>query len=167
MIIFWGEQNVEEPISQGGFHCPNCAETRNYSHVRLGRWFAVYCIPLIRLRSIGEYVRCHGCERTYTLDALNDWPQAARRINGPLDPKTELLSGSPVMTVRDRLIRSGVSPQDADREIESHLGERRKSCQACKLEYHENISVCPHCGGWLGKRPAGSIGGGDPNRFMD
>ena len=65
MIIF-GARGVTYTHAKGTFYCPGCdREGVEYKHQRARRFVTLYYIPLIPLKSLGEYIECQVCQNTY------------------------------------------------------------------------------------------------------
>jgi len=70
MIIF-GARGVTYTQAKGTFYCPGCdREGVAYKHQRSRRFVTLYYVPLIPLRSLGEYIECQVCQNTYQLGVL-------------------------------------------------------------------------------------------------
>lgn len=61
-MIIWGSKAKESQVATGTFFCPQCMADSYYSHMRVSRYFTLYFIPLFPTSTLGEYVRCHGCQ---------------------------------------------------------------------------------------------------------
>lgn len=65
MIIF-GARGVTYTHAKGTFYCPGCdREGVEYKHQRTRRFVTLYYLPVIPLRSLGEYIECQVCQNTY------------------------------------------------------------------------------------------------------
>lgn len=70
MIIF-GARGVTYTHARGTFYCPGCdREGVEYKHQRTRRFVTLYYLPVIPLRSLGEYIECQVCQNTYQLGVL-------------------------------------------------------------------------------------------------
>ena len=70
MIIF-GARGVTYTQAKGTFYCPGCdREGVEYKHQRSRRFVTLYYVPLIPLKSLGEYIECQVCQSTYQLGVL-------------------------------------------------------------------------------------------------
>lgn len=70
MIIF-GARGVTYTHAKGTFYCPGCdREGVEYKHQRSRRFVTLYYVPLIPLKSLGEYIECQVCQNTYQLAVL-------------------------------------------------------------------------------------------------
>lgn len=78
MIIF-GTRSVHSVKARGEFHCPHCADRAGYSHKEARRFFTLYFIPIIPLESVGDFVECLKCSRTFRSEVLAFDPHAERK----------------------------------------------------------------------------------------
>lgn len=77
MIIF-GTRGVTTTRARGDFHCPQCGGTQHYLQKGVRKFVTVYFIPMIPMKTMGEYVECQACRGTYHPDVLDYDPQVAR-----------------------------------------------------------------------------------------
>ena len=70
MIIF-GTRGVKSTMKEGQFLCPQCANSQNYKHKKVTRFFTLYFIPLIPLGKAGEFVECQTCKGTFVPRVLD------------------------------------------------------------------------------------------------
>jgi len=77
MIIF-GTRGVTSTLASGSFHCPACGP-QAFTRKGVRKWFTLYFIPVIPLDSVGEYVECGACGRTYDPRVLDVDPEEASR----------------------------------------------------------------------------------------
>jgi tellurite resistance protein len=76
-MIVWGWKTVFRVIGSGVFSCPACGADRNYERRRAQRFFTLFFIPLIPLKTIGEFVRCTYCKNDFR-DSVLARPTAAQ-----------------------------------------------------------------------------------------
>lgn len=69
MIIF-GTRGVTSSVASGNFHCPACGRERPYQHKRVRRFFTLYFLPIIPLKTHGEYIECEHCHGTFQMRVL-------------------------------------------------------------------------------------------------
>ncbi len=69
MIIF-GTRGLTLTGKPHPFFCPHCDTERSYKRKTIRRFFTLYFIPLIPLRTIGEYIECGSCRGTYKPEVL-------------------------------------------------------------------------------------------------
>ncbi|WP_395738155.1 zinc-ribbon domain-containing protein [Prosthecobacter sp.] len=69
-MIIWGSKAKEARVSTGNFFCPQCMAASTYSHMRVSRYFTLYFIPLFPTSTLGEYVRCNGCQGEMTRSVI-------------------------------------------------------------------------------------------------
>ncbi len=65
MIIIFGTKGREEEIDSGQFECPACGERTLFKRKRVARYFTLFFIPVFRTRTLGEYIECQACGRTF------------------------------------------------------------------------------------------------------
>lgn len=76
-MIIWGWKTVFRVIGSGVFSCPTCGADRNYERRKAQRFFTLFFIPLIPLKTIGEFVRCTYCKNDFR-DSVLSRPTAAQ-----------------------------------------------------------------------------------------
>jgi tellurite resistance protein len=70
MIIF-GAKVVTSTHARGTFYCPGCdRDGVEYKHQRCRRFVTLYYLPLVPLKTVGEYIECQVCQNTYQLAVL-------------------------------------------------------------------------------------------------
>lgn len=75
-FIIFGTKGVTSTAGKGQFHCPQCGSSQAYLHKRVKEWFALYFIPCIPIKTVGEYIECQACKNTYRMDVLQYDPKA-------------------------------------------------------------------------------------------
>lgn len=70
MLIVFGFKVVFTTVGEGHFHCPGCGTDRHYRLRRARRWFSLFFIPVIPLKTVGTVVECSTCNRKYREEAL-------------------------------------------------------------------------------------------------
>jgi len=71
MIIMFGWRSRASAIGHGTFLCPHCGADRQYSHMRMRRWFTLFFIPVIPLNTLGEFVQCDTCKQNFKMLVLS------------------------------------------------------------------------------------------------
>jgi uncharacterized RDD family membrane protein YckC len=144
-MIIWGSRGREKCVSQGQFFCPNCDTSRPYKHIRVSKYFTLYFVPLFEIETLGEYIECQDCHRTFKMEALGYQPPSrAERVLAQL--RAELESGMPLHMIQKKLMGLGIEEQDALRLIELATAGNERTCRACGFTYLGTIRVCPNCG---------------------
>jgi hypothetical protein len=69
-MIIWGWKTVFRVIGSGVFSCPTCGADRNYERRKAQRFFTLFFIPLIPLKTIGEFIRCTYCKNDFRESVL-------------------------------------------------------------------------------------------------
>ncbi|NUP45974.1 MAG: zinc ribbon domain-containing protein [Catenulispora sp.] len=106
-MIVWGWRTVFRVVGSGVFSCPSCGADRNYERRRAQRFFTLFFIPLIPLKTIGEFIRCTYCKTDYRESVLGR-PTAAQF--------TDLLQNT-VRGVMVNVLRRGGAGHPAARAI--------------------------------------------------
>ena len=70
MLIF-GTKSTKKLLDKGTFDCPNCSNNTNFEKRRAKRWFHLYFIPVIPLKTYPPYVECKPCGATFVEEVLN------------------------------------------------------------------------------------------------
>ena len=70
MLIIWGWRTIFRVIGSGVFSCPSCGADRNYERRKAQRFFTLFFIPLIPLKTIGEFIRCTYCKNDFRESVL-------------------------------------------------------------------------------------------------
>lgn len=63
-MIIYGTKTLTSTRGEGTFNCPRCGMGKPYRHQSSDRYFTLYFIPLIALRSAGTYIECGSCGET-------------------------------------------------------------------------------------------------------
>lgn len=98
-MIIWGSTSRDKVGDRGTFNCPDCHVEQTYALHRVKSYFTLYFIPLFPTGTLGEYVRCDGCESDYSIEILSlsaeqikeltsPWPCAACGNTNPPDRET-------------------------------------------------------------------------------
>jgi hypothetical protein len=148
MIIF-GWRTRESTTGRGEFACPRCNSNQPYRFKAVKTWFTLYFLPVIPLKTLGEFVQCQACGDNFRPDVLDRAP-LSDTPRTTLNASSELRAGKPIEQVRQSLIESGMDEAAAAYTIDRTAGERRQACRKCGLTYHWSISVCAQCGELLG-----------------
>ncbi|NUR58358.1 MAG: zinc-ribbon domain-containing protein [Catenulispora sp.] len=69
-MIVWGWRTVFRVVGSGVFSCPSCGADRNYERRRAQRFFTLFFIPLIPLKTLGEFIRCTACKNDFRESVL-------------------------------------------------------------------------------------------------
>ncbi|GAA2032041.1 hypothetical protein GCM10009839_35130 [Catenulispora yoronensis] len=69
-MIIWGWRTVFRVVGTGVFSCPSCGTDREYQRRRAQRFFTLFFIPLIPLKTIGEFIRCTHCKTDFRESVL-------------------------------------------------------------------------------------------------
>ena len=147
-MIIWGTKGRETEIGQGTFYCPHCDAQKPYIQKEVSRFFTLFFIPIIKMKKLGEYLQCGGCQTTYKPEVLQIKPPTqGQRIL--LNIKQDLASGTPIQMVEKKLINAGLEPDAAQKIITEATPDTVRKCDACNLTYVASIDKCSHCGAQL------------------
>lgn len=71
LFIIFGISSKEKARSAGSFQCPVCETTRDYSELRISRYFSLFFIPILPLgsTSTGRIV-CNHCRSEFSQDVV-------------------------------------------------------------------------------------------------
>jgi hypothetical protein len=61
MLLIFGLNVRLRPMEAGTFHCPDEGGDRGYTFLEARRWFTVFFVPVIPLKSLGMVVECDAC----------------------------------------------------------------------------------------------------------
>ena len=64
-MILFGTRGIKSTIKSGSFYCPQCESNKPYRHQKVTTFFTIYFVPLIPLKSAGEFVECNHCKGTF------------------------------------------------------------------------------------------------------
>jgi len=144
-LIIFGSRVREKEFASGQFNCPNCRTTRPYKHIKIGKYFALYFIPLFKTSDLGEYVECQECHNKYKPEVLTyQEPTPAERIMASI--KTELDSGLPLHMARQKMIAANIDAATAEQVIRAVVGDYPVTCPKCGFIYKNTIRSCANCG---------------------
>ncbi len=76
MLIIFGIRVRYRTLSEGRFYCPHDGGDRSYRRRQARRWFALFFIPVVPLKVLGEFIECSSCGSTYNVSVLS-MPTAA------------------------------------------------------------------------------------------
>jgi len=69
-LIIFGRRAVTSSQGGGTFHCPRCGPNMSYTNKLVRSYFTLYFIPLIPMKTLGEYVECDTCAGKYKPEVL-------------------------------------------------------------------------------------------------
>ena len=75
-MIIYGHKSREVEVASGQFHCPKCDDQRPYIHKQVAQYFTLFFIPLLKIKTLGEYVECQVCGRAFKPESLGLAPSA-------------------------------------------------------------------------------------------
>jgi uncharacterized tellurite resistance protein B-like protein len=80
VLIIFGIRVRYRTLSEGTFYCPHDGGDRSYRRRQARRWFALFFIPVIPLKVLGEFIECDSCGSTYDMKVLT-MPTAAAMVD--------------------------------------------------------------------------------------
>jgi tellurite resistance protein len=136
MFIIWGSTGKKSVQDTGSFFCPQCSETRPYSHVIVKRWFTLYFLPVFPMETAGEYVECGGCAVTFKPEVLSYDPEAERiRLIDELNDN--IMRVMVLIAVRDGRLGTAESKVIS----ETYQAERGRAIGAAELETEARLAT--------------------------
>lgn len=75
-LIIFGTRGVTGVMATGQFHCPACGQVRSYEHKRARQFFSLYWIPILPIRTLGEWIQCKECQGEFKTEVLSYSPDA-------------------------------------------------------------------------------------------
>jgi hypothetical protein len=157
-LIIWGSKGKTKTIGSGTFYCPHCQARRNYEHIKVGKYFTLYFIPLFETKNLGEYIECKSCMMTFKKEVLELGPQIAERIETENQIRqlinkisSGLNAGTPVQFILEGLVQSGVEKDIASRLLYEATGGKLKKCSRCGGIFKDELFYCSTCGSNLEK----------------
>jgi hypothetical protein len=144
-IIIWGSRGLTSTVERGEFFCPQCDAREEYTLKQQRPWFTLYFIPVFPIGGAQRYVECRGCGRTFKEVVLTyEPPSEADRVLSRV--YEELKDGVSLDSLQRRLVREGMSEEQAGEILQKMCEGRPKQCQ-CGQRLHPDISECMYCGG--------------------
>lgn len=148
MFIIFGTRNREKTVASGEFYCPHCNTSRDYNTKAVAQYFALFFIPIIKLKEYGRFVECQHCHNKYKESILNY--KAPSPIEQVADiVRRDLDSGTPIEMARQKLANQGVDKQLAEQALQTAVGKGHYVCDTCHLTYRKTVKKCSNCGGEL------------------
>jgi hypothetical protein len=111
-MAIWGSTEKLEHISEGQFFCLKCTNIRHYKQQRVASYFTLFSIPLIKTKTLDEYVECQNCGSGYEPKILETGSQQMLKMEAI--SKYSLQRGAPVDEVKSQLIEAGANAEIAD-----------------------------------------------------
>lgn len=145
MIFIWGSTGLSSTLSTGRFYCPRCDRPDvGYELKSTRRWFTFFFIPCFPISGHTRYVECRRCGQAFDERVLDLAPPEASQedVDECLD---DLDDGASVEATARRLEDLGLSPKEADREIDNHTQGKVWHCDGCDRHYAERVKPCPKC----------------------
>jgi transcription elongation factor Elf1 len=153
LIIIAGTRGRETEIGTGAFYCPRCQTERGYVRKRVGTYFTLFFIPIVRVKDHGEFIECQTCHQKYELTVLDYQPAVA-----PVIPEMDRLrvsirrdldAGMPLQMAQQKLVNEGIHDNSADHTVTVAAGAGVRTCPACGMRYVRTVERCTSCGAGL------------------
>ena len=147
MIILFGTKVRYTTLSAGQFYCPQCKARRDYELRKARYWFTIYFIPLIPLKTLGEFVKCLTCGTNFQKDVLSmPIPSSTPLDRMAQEARADMDSGTPIEMARQKLINTGLKLDLVDQAIAVAAGPERRRCPRDGLTYRATVERCAQCG---------------------
>ena len=145
-LVIYGWRTLESQAEYGQFHCPVCQGQRQYTLIKLNRYFTLYFIPLIPLGTVAQAVECHSCRRQFEQDVLtyNPGVPSAEKIYATV--AEQLTAGRPAEEIQGMMVQAGMSPQQSQELINLVLSGAARTCARCNLHFAKSARACSQCG---------------------
>ena len=88
-MIIWGSKGKQKIVGRGHFYCPKCNSTRPYEHIRIGKYFTLYFIPIFQTQNLGEYIECKTCFTPYKTSILEYKTGFNHKLQGTCNSSTK------------------------------------------------------------------------------
>lgn len=152
-MLIWGSKGKTKTESTGEFFCPRCRQRRTYELKKIGKYFTLYFIPIVKTQDLAEYVECRFCRTPFDPEVL----QQSRQIEADQEvadqiarfvasAKETLSKGVPLDALITELQRNGLDREAAIRLVTMAAGDTLKKCPTCEMVYAGTLSFCSGCG---------------------
>jgi hypothetical protein len=115
-MVILGSIEKQRQISEGHFFCQKCNNISPYKRQRASSYFALFLIPLIKIKTLAEYVECQVCKSYYGPKILE--PGSQQMLKMEAISKCSLQRGTSLDEVKVQLIDAGADEEVAERIIE-------------------------------------------------
>ena len=111
-----GSLEKKRQISEGKFFCQSCNNIRPYKRQRTARFFTLFLIPLIKTKTLADFVECQVCKSYYAPNILE--PGSQQMLKMEAISKYSIKRGTSLDEVKIQLIEAGADEEIAERIIE-------------------------------------------------
>ncbi len=115
-MVILGSIEKQQQISEGQFFCQRCNNIRPYKRQRASSYFTFFYIPLIKIKTLAEFVECQVCKSYYVTKILE--PGSQQMLKMEAISKYSIQRGTPVDEVKVQLIEAGADEEIAEKIIE-------------------------------------------------
>lgn len=115
-MVILGSIEKQQQISEGQFFCQKCNNIRPYKWQRASSYFTFFFIPLIKTKTLAEFVECQVCKSYYAPKILEPGSQQILKMEAI--SKYSLQRGTSLDEVKVQLIEAGADEEVAEKIIE-------------------------------------------------
>lgn len=144
MLAIYGTRITSREFGGGKFWCYECQAEQPYTQREARESFHFWFISLGRGDLLGSWVRCHGCQREFTMDALLGLTEEQRSERMVL-AMTALREGHPHWAMEEALKAQRVPVEQAEEIVKHALGRMIRQCLSCGSRYREEVTSCGKC----------------------
>jgi zinc-ribbon family len=147
-FIIYGWRTMESRGETGQFHCPFCRSPRQYTLIKLNRYFTLYFFPIIPLGTVAQTVECQTCRRQFEPEVLSLGPSARGSGQEALFATVadQLTAGCSAQEVHGMMVQAGISAQQSQDVLNQVLSGAARHCARCNLHYAKTARACGMCG---------------------
>jgi zinc-ribbon family len=115
-MVILGSIEKQRQISEGQFFCQKCNNISPFKRQRASSYFTFFFIPLIKIKTLADYVECQVCKSYYGPKILE--PGSQQLLKMEAISKYSLKRGSSLDDVKVQLIEAGADEEIAEKIIE-------------------------------------------------
>ena len=145
-FIIYGWRTMESHAEYGQCHCLICRGPRQYTLIKLNRYFTLYFIPIIPLGTVAQAVECHSCRRQFEPDVLSYGPSVPSVESMTATVNERLSAGRPAEEIQRMMVQAGITIQQSHEVINQVLGGSARTCARCNLHFARSARACSQCG---------------------
>ena len=115
-MVILGSIEKQRQVSEGKFFCQKCNNIRPYKRQHAASYFTLFFIPLMKTKTLADYVECQVCKSYYAPKILE--PGSQEMLKMEAISKYSLQRGTSLDEVKIQLIEAGADEEIAERIIE-------------------------------------------------
>jgi hypothetical protein len=143
-VIIWGSRGLTSEQAAGTYYCPQCDSEQGYRLMSVRPFFTLFFIPIFPIGGATRYVECQRCRGTFKEGVLEMQPPTeGERLLRQL--YHELLTGSSVETIRDKMVSMGMEKDQAERIVGQMTEGQTWACSGCGDHYLSSVKKCLKC----------------------